>query len=323
MKRNAQDEQLELILSQLSNGVAPWAKPWQSLICQKNAKTGRQYSGGNAIYLAAVADCFGYSTPLWVTAKQAQALGGRIKGQVCTLVNGELTETQADEWKNSWIVQWFRPDEREKKDEKGKPVLDKNGDPETVVYWRKGVQFVYNVEQTTIDPKKYAKLLPKIKDKHVRNEDIETFLINSRCGAKFGLSFGGERAFYKPSTDSVRVPKSEYFKKIEEFYATQLHEFAHASGHKSRLGRGLDNVFGSPAYAEEELTAELTAAFIGAEYQIDGHCQHIEYLGHWFTVLENDKKLFYRAASKAKKAAAYLKNAAKSFETIASKTKAA
>jgi len=94
-------------------------------------------------------------------------------------------------------------------------------------------------------------------------------------------------------------------------YGTNFHEFAHATGHKSRLARGLDNTFGSDAYAEEELVAELAAAFIGAEFQIDGQCQHPAYLGHWFKVLDNDKQLFYRAASKAKKAVTFIKEAAK------------
>ena len=308
--RNAQDEQVEAILNQIAAGVAPWAKPWQSLGAQRNARTGRLYNGGNALYLAAIADLQGYSVPLWVTAKQAQDLGGRVKGSKKTLVNGELTEVQKDEYANSWPVQWFRPCTKAKLDADGQPVLNDDGEPEERTFWRHGVQFVYNVEQTTIDPKKYAKHLPTVKAEHERNAEVEAFLDNAHAGCGFGLSFGGDRAFYRPSADAVKVPKAESFKRIEEFYATNLHEYGHATGHKTRLARGLDTTFGSDSYAEEELVAELTAAFLGAEYQIDGQCQHPEYLGHWFKVLDNDKRLFYTAASKAKKAAAFLQKAA-------------
>jgi antirestriction protein ArdC len=323
-KRDAQSEQAELILEQLAQGVAPWAKPWQALAHQSNAKTGRKYNGGNTLYLTAVADSQGYSTPLWLTSKQAQELGGRVKGSVKELVNGVLTETQQDEWDKSWPVFWFRPDERKKKDENGHAIIDpETGEPETVVYWRKGVQFVYNVEQTTVKPKKYAKFLPEAKETHERNEEIEAFLKDAHLGSGFSLSFGGDRAFYNSRKDTVRVPKSEYFEAIEEFYSTQIHEFAHASGHKSRLGRGLANKFGSEAYAEEELVAELTAAFLGAEFQIDGKCQHVEYIGGWFKCLKKNKRLFYQAASKAKKAADYLKKAAEKGSKIHKNQKAA
>jgi antirestriction protein ArdC len=308
--RNAQDEQVELILDQLAKGVAPWAKPWQSLGSQRNAGTGRLYNGGNALYLAAVADSLGYGVPLWLTAKQANDLGGRVRGGRKGLVNGELVETQKDEYANSWPVLWFRPCSKAKTDADGQPVLDSNGEPETSTFWRRGVKFVYNVEQTTVPAKKYAKYLPQAKAEHTRNVEVEAFLDATHEGSGFGLSFGGDRAFYRPSTDDIRIPEASSFRQIEEFYAANIHEFAHATGHKSRLARGLDNTFGSTAYAEEELVAELTAAFVGAEYQIDGVCQHPQYLGSWFKALDNDKRLFYIAASKAKKAAAYLQKAA-------------
>lgn len=310
MRRRNENEQVEAILNQIAKGVAPWAKPWQSLSAQKNARTGRPYNGGNALYLAAVSDLEEYKNPLWVTSKQARELGGRVKGSVKKLVSGELTEVQKDEYDRSWPVRWFRPCTKAKLDADGQPVLNDDGEPEENTFWRRGVQFVYNVEQTTIDPKKYAKHLPQTKGEHKRNTDVEAFLKDAVRGCGFSLSFGGNRAFYRPSTDAVRVPKASSFRKIEEFYSTNFHEYGHATGHKSRLARGMDTTFGSDAYAEEELVAELTAAFLGAEYQIDGRCQHPEYLGHWFKVLDNDNRLFYTAASKAKKAVEFLQKAA-------------
>lgn len=306
--RDAYSEQLDSILEQLENGVAPWVKPWQTLGNQRNGKTGRVYSGSNALYLISIMTNKGYTTPLWVTTKQAKALGGHVKGR--KMVNG--VETQADEYDNSYLVVWFRPATSAKLDSDGEPVLDENGEVVERTSWIRGVQFVYNVEQTTIDPKKYAKLLPDVTQPNTneRNEEVEAALeaIHTDCG--FELRFGGDRACYSSMQDRVSIPEMSRFVDTENFYATQMHEFAHASGHKSRLNRPLNNVVGSKAYAEEELVAEMTAAFLGAEYQMDGKCQHPEYINSWFTALQKDKRIFHRAASKAKKAADFLKKSA-------------
>ena len=66
------------------------------------------------------------------------------------------------------------------------------------------------------------------------------------------------------------------------------------------------NVRGSEAYAEEDLIAELTAAFLCAELGIDGELQHPEYIASWIKVLKNDKQAIFKASSAAKKAADYL-----------------
>jgi antirestriction protein ArdC len=306
MSHKAQEQQVEAILEQLAKGVAPWARPWQSLGAQRNAKTGRLYHGVNALYLSAISSKESYGAPLWVTAKQAKELGGHIKGKVTKF--GEVT--QEDQWDKFCLVVWWRPSEKNKVDENGQPVLNEDGEPEVSTRWFSGCQRVYNVEQTTIPKAKYQKYLPETYEHEERNEKAETFLKAAHHGLGVGLSFGGDRACYNASLDHVSVPPVELFKNIEEFYAAELHEFAHSTGHKSRLARGLANTFGSPAYAEEELVAELTAAFLGAEFQIDGRCQHSEYLGHWFKVLQEDKRLFHRAASKAKKATDFLKKAA-------------
>jgi antirestriction protein ArdC len=60
------------------------------------------------------------------------------------------------------------------------------------------------------------------------------------------------------------------FKSAATFYATAFHELGHATGHKSRLDRDLRSRFGEKAYAAEELIAELCAAFLCAEFSLDG-----------------------------------------------------
>ena len=67
-----------------------------------------------------------------------------------------------------------------------------------------------------------------------------------------------------------------------------------------------DTGFGSPAYAREELVAEMASAFLCAELGIVPTVRHADYLGAWLSVLREDSKAIFRAASQASKAADYL-----------------
>lgn len=52
--------------------------------------------------------------------------------------------------------------------------------------------------------------------------------------------------------------------------------------------------------------AELAAAFLCAALAIPGRLRHAEYLGSWLTILKEDKRAIFTAASKATQAAEYL-----------------
>ena len=88
--------------------------------------------------------------------------------------------------------------------------------------------------------------------------------------------------------------------------APALHELAHWSGTGSRLDRDLSGRFGTAAYAEEELRAELASAFMGAELglpcDIPGQAS---YLQSWLRTLREDKREIFRAAAAAQRIADY------------------
>jgi antirestriction protein ArdC len=89
------------IIAALESGTAPWHKPWNAGIA-RNAISNRPYSGINALLLGITP----YSDPRWLTMKQANSKGGKIrKGEKSTLVifwkqntitqesdDGEITE---------------------------------------------------------------------------------------------------------------------------------------------------------------------------------------------------------------------------------------
>ena len=67
------------------------------------------------------------------------------------------------------------------------------------------------------------------------------------------------------------MPERETFDSEAAYYATLLHEMTHSTGHESRLARpGVPNPirYGSHEYSQEELVAEMGAAFLLAEARI-------------------------------------------------------
>src|SRR6185295_20206466 len=97
------------------------------------------------------------------------------------------------------------------------------------------------------------------------------------------------------------------FKSIAEFYNTLFHELVHWTGHVSRLDRKLDTRFTDPSerYAAEELVAELGAAFLCAEFAIDGDLRAAGYITSWIKLLKDDNKAIFTCASKAQAAVDY------------------
>jgi antirestriction protein ArdC len=101
------------------------------------------------------------------------------------------------------------------------------------------------------------------------------------------------------------LPRFADFKTAAHFYGTAFHELGHWTGHESRLNRDLRLRFGDRSYAAEELVAELCAAFLCAEFSIDGDIRHAGYIQSWIGLLKHDGRAFFTASSKAQAAADY------------------
>lgn len=282
-KKPFHEQVAEKLIEQLKAGTAPWQKPWEpgnpgSLI-PINPTTGKRYKGINAIQLMSQ----GHSDQRWLTYKQAAAVGAQVR-------RGE---------KGTPIQYWKFSEEQTKIDEQtGKPVLDAKGEPvkETVQLERPRVFFatVFNAEQ--IDG-----LPPMQRKEQSWNavERAEHILAASGVPIRHGEH---DRAFYRPSTDSIHLPSKGQFPSADNYYATALHELGHATGHPSRLDRDLVHPFGSEGYAKEELRAEIASMILGDELGI-GHDpgQHAAYVGSWIKALQEDPLEIFRAAADAEK----------------------
>jgi antirestriction protein ArdC len=148
------------------------------------------------------------------------------------------------------------------------------------------------------------------KPARVRNPDARDELADAFLRSTGADIVGHGEAYYVPSRDFISMPAFEAFKGADQFYNVAFHELTHWTAHGSRLDRDLKNRFGSRNYAGEELIAELGAAFLCAEFGLDGDLRHAGYIGHWIELLTADKRAFFTACSQASKAADYLRGLA-------------
>nr|AGH89379.1 putative DNA primase TraC [uncultured bacterium] len=288
MKKEYAEEVAARIVEQLEQGTAPWQKPWQpgELRLPYNPTTGKEYKGMNSMWLSMQ----GHADPRWMTYNQASAEGGQVrKGS-----------------KGTHIVYWKFSEERKLTDEQGRPVIDpETGKQKTINVQlerpRSFMAVVFNAGQIDGLPPLEARPMMPEPERHARAEAI---LSNSGANIQH---VPGDRAYYRPSTDSITLPERNQFPAADAYYATALHELGHWTGHPSRLDRDLSHPFGSEGYAREELRAEIASLMLGERLDI-GHDpgQHAAYVGSWIKALKEDPKEIFRAAADAERIAGYV-----------------
>ena len=122
------------------------------------------------------------------------------------------------------------------------------------------------------------------------------------------ITYGPFDAHYRIDLDHIFMPPFEAFDDTASFVGTEIHECAHASGAKHRLNRDFGARFASEARSIEEITAELTAGFILADLGIAHHprADHASYIASWLTLLKNNSRAIFTAASQAQAAADWM-----------------
>jgi antirestriction protein ArdC len=273
------------IIADLENGIRPWMKPWHAehaagRINRPLRHNGTPYRGINILLLWGEAMAKGYVAPIWMTFKQALELDAHVrKGEHGSLVVFANTVTRTER--------------------------DENGDDvEREIPFMKGYT-AFNVEQIDGLPQHYYASPENPLPASERIENAERFL----AGTGLTIQYGGNMAFYAPARDVIQMPPFEAFKDKESFYATAYHECIHATKAPNRLNRDFSQKrFGDQGYAREELVAELGAAFLCADTGItpEIRADHADYIGHWLSVLREDKRAIFSAAAHAQRAADFL-----------------
>lgn len=281
MKRDLYQEVTDRIVSLLEAGTTPWQKDWSQrpgdgVPC--NAVTNRPYSGINVLIYWISAQQ-GFSQPRYLTYNQAKKAGGNVR-------KGEKGD-------KVYLFQPITVKDKKTDEEKKIPLIRE---------WT-----VFNVEQCDNLPENVVHGKPaRALNKDEREELADEFV--KATGADFREGKGSP--MYVPSKDFITVPNFKSFKSKEGYYGAVFHELGHWTGHKARLDRDLKLRFDTQSYAMEELVAELTAAFLCAEFGFNYETNNAAYLGHWISVMKADKRAIFTATSAAQKAANYLRGKA-------------
>jgi antirestriction protein ArdC len=265
------------IIDLLESGVIPWQIPWRTASgMPRNLVTLRPYNGINFWLLLCRKD----SNPLYLTFEQTKSLGGTIK-------KGE---------KSTMIVFWkLLKSETKGDEEKIIPLLR---------YYH-----VFNISQTEgINEKRIPKT--DVFDHDFNPVIVAETLINNWVDCP-KIVQDSNSAYYEPKLDQVCIPSPRVFFNDQQYYSTLYHELVHSTGHNKRLGRHSkikDYNFGSQNYSQEELVAEMGAAYLCGITNIQQQTieNNAAYIKSWIKTFKGDSKVLILAAAQAQKAVDYI-----------------
>jgi antirestriction protein ArdC len=281
--RNLHKEITDRIVARLRAGVVPWRQPWSSKgfgVMPRNAVTNRAYSGANVILLWSRAQESAFTDPRWLTFKQALELGGNVR-------KGEKGECVI------YVSKVIRTDE-------------KTGERRAIPFLK--AYTVFNVAQCDNLPAKVLdpNAAERVTNPNARDEIADAFMASTDATIRHGEA----RAYYQPAGDFVNMPPFETFTNASRYYGVAFHELGHWTGAEKRLNRTFGKRFGDRAYSAEELVAELTSAFLCAEFGFDNDGQDAAYIAHWIEFLEEHDKAIVAAAAAASRAVEYMRGLA-------------
>ena len=268
--KKVREEITNCLVEAIKAGTAPWTRPWRGSEAPKNI-SGREYSGINMLILTVKGlELDGGRDPRWLTYCQANERGMKIKKGA----------------KGTHVTLW-------------KPMTDEQDEIVAVVQRFFTVFHASQVEGI-------GEYTPPPVNEIEAHETAEKII--SASGAE--IIYGGGRAFYQPSTDSIHMPPKGDFINATGYYSTLLHELTHWTGHKSRLNRDIYGGKHTTAYAREELVAEIGSMFISCAAKIpqsdDVFQNHASYVDSWLECIKNDQNAIFKAAADANRAADYI-----------------
>jgi antirestriction protein ArdC len=275
----------DVIIAELEAGVRPWTKPWSAehlagAISRPLRATGQPYSGINVVLLWAESVARGYGAPIWITFRQAAALGAHVR-------KGERGTTVV------YANRISRPEAGE----------DGEGIERSIPFLK--AYTVFNVEQVDGLPAHFNATAAPTLAPTERLAHAEAFF----AATGVDIRHGGTNAYYAIGSDHVQMPPFECFEDRGAYYATLAHECVHWTRHPTRLGRDFGRQrWGDEGYAREELVAELGAAFLCADLglSLTPRPDHASYLAGWLEVLQADKRFIVTAAAHAQRACDHL-----------------
>lgn len=273
-------ELVEKIIALMEEGYHQNQPLWnRNMLRPHNPESKAVYRGGNRLRLMVAAQEAGYEDCRWMTYKQMQEAGYHLKkGQ-----HGILCE--------KWIFPQQVKQENMDGDEEVAPQEQEPLRPKVSYF------YVYNAEQIEGYPKES---IPHMAPSELTSM-ADMLIKSSECPVYERMQ---DKAFYNRNHDYIYLPPRGYFKDIQAFFGTLIHEMGHSTGHESRLNRKF-GAFGDPDYAREELRAELGSLFMESDMGIETGSEvledHSDYLKSWIGTLRDDPNELFRACADAEK----------------------
>lgn len=258
------------IIEQIEAGTPPWRQPWTgsaspSMPIRSN---GEPYQGINVLMLWMWANKYGFTSPQWITFKQAKAMGGTVR-------KGE---------KGVKVVYFS--------------VIEKEND-EKIPFLKSYT--VFNMEQC--DGIEYQNENAPVDLGTQEISSLKNYF--DRVTASI-VTDNEPRAYYHPIKDYIHMPPISTFESAESYYAVLAHELVHWTGAEKRLDR-IKKFANRQEYAFEELIAEIGSCILCAEYGLTPDIdQSAAYVESWLKALKNDNRLIFKAAAESQKAVNYI-----------------
>jgi antirestriction protein ArdC len=281
----------DIILDKLDQGVIPWKQRWNAQGPAANYLTKKPYRGINALLL----NCFNFAQPYFLTFRQAQQLGGRIK-------KGSKSLPVI-----YWQWNFYRKLTGRKLTEEEAKAL-----PNTEVERKAFLRYysVFNIQDT----EGIAFDLPSENTLILNDEDklMQGLQPLNTMPHPVAVKTESNTPFYHPKRDYINMPPMTAFHSTEAYFQVLYHELTHASGHQKRLNRTSvtePQRFGSWIYSQEELISEMGASFLSnlmglqTEEELTDSAAYIQ---GWLKVLHDDKRFVVEAAQHAQKAVDYI-----------------
>ena len=293
---------VEQLMYNLKNDEVLWQQGWITRGAPESAITGKKYRGSNNFLLTIVAYKRGYRDNRWLTHHQMEEHGWKFK----TDAEGKSLGKGA-----GVPVEFYTLHDRKTKKAFEKSTLFGMNEEEQQEYMKENVfpirrsYYVFNAD--LIDG------IPELEhheiDPNERVARADRFL-QMWSEKEVPIIHGGSQAYYSLNKDEIHLPPLNDFLSLQDYYSTAFHETGHSTGHQSRLNRKLDNKFGTPEYAEEELRAEIASMFLGQEFGVSADTNAIRnnsaYVKAWIEKLEEDPNVLFKAIADANNIMKYI-----------------
>lgn len=290
MKNDVKQKIVDAVVERMNTTQRlPWDNGFlSSELAPINYVTRKPYRGVNRFMLQA----FGTGTNEYVTYKQAQAKGGRVK-------KGEKGLPVV--WYTRWNATQHCAYDRDTADK----------DDEVIPLLRYST--VFEISQCEgLEPKRKAERERQVPVKP--DEAAEEWLANFACNTNLEIKHNTGTACYIPALHEVHIRNISEFVSNNHYYSVLFHECTHSTGHA--LGRKQSTTFGSIDYSKEEIIAEMGSLFMCQHFgfektQLDNSAA---YLQSWGQKLKSNPDWLISGVNAAEKAYDHMIAAGESVE---------